>query len=197
MKFNICNIKIFISFWFFAIVALFAALDASALSLYFALPVLMHELGHLIVMKVCGIHVKSIRFTAFSVDIQRNNSGVPGYGKEIAVSLGGIVCNLATALCVHLFAFHSMRAMLFTAANIAVAGFNLLPIGSLDGGMLVRLLTERFFGTNFAFSLSKIFSFIVLVPLFAAAIFLVMRPEHNFTLLAMCVYLLLDVIFLE
>jgi stage IV sporulation protein FB len=87
-----------------------------------------------------------------------------------------------------------MRAMTLVAANIAVAAFNLLPIGSLDGGEAARLLCGWFFKPKLAYALSRAFSFLALVPLFAAAVFLLLRPERNFTLVVLCTYLLIDII---
>jgi stage IV sporulation protein FB len=84
--------------------------------------------------------------------------------------------------------------MTLVATNIAVAAFNLLPIGSLDGGEAARLVCGYFFKPGLARAFSRAFSFLALVPLFAAAVFLLLRPERNFTLILLCTYLLIDII---
>lgn len=191
MRFCVGNTEIELSFWFFAIIALFAAVNADALLIYFMLPVVLHELGHFLAMAVCRIKIKAVKFTAFGVEIKK--AGKYKLNKEIAVSLGGITANLALALGLYLFAFKSMRIMLLISVNLVIALFNLLPIGNLDGGEIAKTVSEYFFKPRLAYMLSRIFSFAALVPLFAAAIFLVLLPERNFTLLLISVYLLIDI----
>jgi Zn-dependent protease len=82
-----------------------------------------------------------------------------------------------------------MRSMLLVAVNLAAAVFSLLPVGNLDGGAVVRLVSERFGGVGFAYNASRLCSFVVLVPLFAFAFWLLIGSQRNFTLLVVCVYL--------
>lgn len=194
MRFRFGGTDVELSFWFFAVVAVFAALSKDILAVYFMLPVIIHETGHIVAIAVCRVEIESIRFTAFGIDIKKKQQ--PGLmpGVELAVLFAGALANLAAAAGTYFFAAESMRSMLFVSVNIAVAIFNLLPIGSLDGGGIARVISEYYFKPRTAFVLSRLFSFIALVPLFAAAIFLILTPERNFTLLLICAYLLADVI---
>lgn len=194
MRFRIGATEVYLSFWFFTVMALFAASNASAFSLYIALPVLVHELGHLLAMAVCRAGISAVRFTAFGIEIQKSKSVRISFPCEIVISCAGIAANLIFAAGLYFFAFRSMRVMLLTAANIAVALFNLLPVGNLDGGEISRMLCERYLRPRLAYTLSRAFSFVALTPLFAASVFLLMRPERNFTLLLACACLLLDII---
>lgn len=194
MHITICGVDISFSFWFFAVVAGFVLLDKEVLALYMALPVCIHEMGHLAAMTVCRVKVRRIRFTAFSVNILKTSTASLGYGSEIAICLAGAAANLLVGLGLYLFAFQSVRVMFLLAANLAVALFNLLPIGNLDGGEVIKLLAERFSTVQLAHSLSRLASFVILVPLFAAAIFLLLARTHNVTLLITCVYLAVTII---
>lgn len=194
MRFRIKGTEIYLSFWFFAAAALFTAVNAAAFSLYILLPVVIHELGHLAAMAACGAKISAVRFTAFGVEIEKPKAARLSFARGIIISLAGITANLVLAAGLYIFAFHSMRVMLLVAVNIAIAGFNLLPVGNLDGGEVVRAFCERYMRPGLAYNLSRAFSFITLVPLFAASIFMLLRPERNFTLLLVSVYLLVDII---
>jgi len=188
----ILNIRLRLSFWFFALIALFLLLDRRIILLYIALPVIVHELGHIIVMAFCKVKITEISLTPVSVRIIAG-SPVLSYRKELAIAAGGIAANLIIALLWRLFAFQSMRVMLIVASNLAVAAFNLLPVGNLDGGRIVRILCARCLSPGLASAISKLISFAVLVPLSAIAAFLLLRGNGNFTLALVCAYLFLIV----
>ncbi len=190
------GLRVRFSFWFFAVVGLFALLDHRALFFYIALPVAVHELGHLLVMLACGIPVREIAFTPVSIRVTAG-PGRLSYRRELLVAAGGIAANLLAALALRLLAFQSVRAMLAVSSNLAVAFFSLLPVGSLDGGQMMRILCDGLFGPGLARKISIAVSFAVLVPLIAAAVWLLLREERNFTLAATCVYLAAVVIWQE
>lgn len=194
LRLRIGGVAFHLSFWFFAAVALFALLERGALVFYLALPIAVHELGHLIVMAACGVRARSVSFTALGVNIRRDSGNTLSYAKEIAVCLGGPAVNLAMALWLHLACFHSMRVMLLVAANIAVAVFNLAPIGDLDGGQIVSLLTARFFSPSVSRAISRAASFLVLGLLFGFAIFLALIRWPNPSLFVACAFLTANVI---
>jgi stage IV sporulation protein FB len=187
------GVEVSASFWFFAVAALFAVACPPALMVYALVPVAVHELGHLAALMVFGVKIREARLTAFGIGLQKAEGG-KALGAELAVSLAGAAANVAVAAGTYFFAFRSVRAMMLVAANVAVAAFNLLPIGSLDGGEAARLLCGYFFKPGLAHALSRAFSFLALVPLFAAAVFLLLRPPRNFTLIVLCTYLLVDII---
>ena len=187
------NIRLRFSFWFFAVLAVFALLaDRHILLWYFVLPVFVHELGHLIVMAACNIKVREIYFTPVSLRLRAG--GQLTLGKELAVAAGGIAANLAVALFLWLFAFQSMRTMLMIAVNLAVAAFNMLPVGSLDGGRMVAGLCARYLEPATARFVSRAVGFVVLLPLSALSIFLLISGSGNFTLALICAYLAVQVI---
>lgn len=194
MKFKLGDTEIELSFWFFVVVAIFASLSKDVLAIYFIIPVIIHESGHLIAIAVSRTKIESVRFTAFGIDIKKKQGLSLTPGTELSVLLAGALANLIAAAVTYLFIFKSMRSMLFVSTNIAVAIFNLIPVGNLDGGEIARKISEYYFKPRTAFVLSRVFSFAALTPLFAAAIFLVLTPPRNFTLLLICAYLLIDVI---
>lgn len=87
-----------------------------------------HELGHLAAVRLLGGDVKQINLTVVGAELVLDRA--LGYWQEGASALAGPGANLLLALtCCNL---EGWRA--FAGLNLALALFNLLPAGRLDGG---------------------------------------------------------------
>ena len=191
------KIQIRLSFWFFALFAFFTLLvERHILLWYIAMPILVHELGHLIAMIGCSVKIREIDFTPVSLRIRGGGQGL-SYGKELIVALGGVTANLGMAIFLWLFAFQSMRTMLLIAANLAVAAFNTMPVGGLDGGRVVSALCARYLAPETARLVPRLIGFAALAPLAALSIFLIREGGGNFTLALICGYLAIQMILRE
>jgi len=193
LEFRLGNIRITVSFWFLAAIGFFILYERSALFFYFAVPIIVHELGHIIVLYLCGGSISAINLRAFGVDICPNKLRL-SYHHEIMVTIAGIACNVIMALLLFWQRGQTMRSMLLISVNMAVAVFNILPIGNLDGGVLLRLLCEKTGNSHNTNTISCAVSFLLLLPLFILAFYLLLQPARNVTLLIVCIYLLVMVI---
>jgi len=108
--------------------------DRSGLVWMAFLACVLHELGHLAALHLLGIHVCRVRVTVFGARMEL--CGGASYPRELAAAAAGPLVNLvlAYACC------RCAPLRLFAGANLALAAFNLLPVGELDGGRILDCL---------------------------------------------------------
>lgn len=197
LRFHIAGLDVGVSFWFFALLSACALVQQGELMFYLLLPVAVHELGHLLMMAAVGAEVRGVQCTASGIAIQRDAGCRMSYGREFLICAAGPAVNLALAGWLHLCCFHSVRTMFLVAANVAVGVFNLLPIGDLDGGQMLKLAAARWLPAGTAHRVSRVTAFAALGMLFGLAFFVLGRGWYNPTLLLACAYLAVNVIIRE
>ena len=122
--------RISVSFGFCALICILAWLDWR-FCLSFLLCALVHELGHLAAMKLCGISVDRITLSAGGAVIR---AGFHDYKQELWCAAAGPLSGAVFAL-----------ALLRIYPKIAIVSLllsliNLLPLYPLDGGRILRAL---------------------------------------------------------
>ncbi|MCH5298083.1 MAG: site-2 protease family protein [Ruminococcus sp.] len=79
--------------------------------------------------------------------------------------------------------------------NLFLGIFNMLPVLSLDGGQILHLLLSRKIEDIKAQKAVNILTFIFIFPLAVLGFILLFKTKYNFSLLAVCLYLILSLIF--
>lgn len=151
------------------------------------LSVLIHEAGHLAVMRFFGISPERIRLTLFDFAIVDRSKTSISSGRETAVILAGICANLLTAAAAMPWSGETAEKIVST--NLTLAAFNGLPIGNLDGGQALSLILCRLMSIDRAIYVSRIISVIFLVPLTALGFIVLFRTGYNFSILLTALYL--------
>lgn len=100
---------------------------------------LAHELGHILVLRMLGNEIKYVRITIVGAEMRVSRD--MDYCGELAAVLAGPAVNLVLAVVLCQASWGRMAAGL----NLALALFNLLPVGRLDGGRALRCLLAIFF----------------------------------------------------
>lgn len=172
------NPKITISFYFTACITLLLILGKSYKSA--ALSLLVHEGGHLICMFLLSLPPKEIRLHLFGIDIVRDKNA--GYLSDAAISFAGPLANIIFSL----FGFPE---------SLILGIVHLLPIISLDGGRVLFSLLALFLSHKTADGIVLVLSYVIILPLAFLGFNLLLSSGNNFTLLLLCVYLLLSLIF--
>ena len=187
MSFSLCGRRVTITFPFTALVAFALFCDARGTVLAGLAAAACHEAGHLLAMALLGAPVTAFRFTAFGVELARGEGGRAGYLADALVSLSGPLGNLLVWL---VCALAGQGASAFAQGNLLLAGMNLLPAESLDGGQLLFSLLCPVLGVERAGRAAQLVSFAVLLPLAALSFLVLFRSRQNVSLLLVTLYLI-------
>ena len=88
----------------------------------------LHELGHLLVLRLLGARVRELRVSVFGAELVTSAARL-SYPGEIAAVLAGPAVNLLCAL-----GLGGAHAWVAAGAHLSLCLFNLLPVRPLDGG---------------------------------------------------------------
>ncbi len=117
-----------ITFGFCALVCVLGWLD-HVFCLWFLLCSAAHELGHLLMMKLCRVPVEGVCLTASGAVIE---GGFPSYRTEVLCAAAGPVAGLFSAVLLIPIAPRG------AAVGLLLSIVNLLPLYTLDGGRILR-----------------------------------------------------------
>ncbi|MGN0692721.1 MAG: site-2 protease family protein [Oscillospiraceae bacterium] len=96
---------------------------------------LLHELGHMAVMKLFGQKIYSVTFYGAGVKISPKKGTMLSKWREAAVLCAGCAVNALL--------FLIFGSSPFGLINLFLCVFNMLPAGGLDGGRILRLFLEE------------------------------------------------------
>lgn len=142
-----------------------------------------HELGHIFIIRLLGESIKGIRLTAIGAELMLARS--LGYWQEGLCALAGPGTNLLLALSCCNF----QGGLTFAGLNLALAVFNLLPVGRLDGGRALYCTLALLAGPETADRVGRWLDCLCTVGALAAGLFLAVLGE-NYTLLLVAFWLL-------
>lgn len=196
MQFNFKNIKITISFTFFALIILlviFNKNDFLYLSCFFAI---IHELGHLFFLNKFGVKICELKISLFGANIKTESFKKISIKNEIIILLSGPLVNLIFSAVLYFVNLINKNVDLsnLILINLGLATFNLLPFYNFDGGKIVEILLKSKFSEKFSETIVSCISIAILVPftLFSVNIFL--RNYKDFYFLVVSVLILLTII---
>ena len=130
-------------FSFFLLMAVLLVWDRDRLVLPVLLAVILHELGHLTAMLLCGVGVRGVCCTGSGVHILPGWHKKGGRIRELTVHLAGVAVNFLMAGLFFLFPMGFYGAY-FSLINLLLGCFHLIPAGNLDGANALRCLLSRY-----------------------------------------------------
>lgn len=142
--------------------------------------VLIHELTHLIVLRLMGGAATSLTITPFGLSIDR--VGLLSHWEEILLSLSAPIVNLLLA---GLYSYLQMDSCT-VESNLGFGLLNLLPIYPLDGGAALKALLSVFLDRETSERLTRWGSmlFLLLFWLLAVAVALILNGGLSMLLLS-------------
>ena len=145
---------------------------------------ILHELGHLTALIYFQSNVKEISITIFGAKINFDNR--LSYVEEMVTAAAGPCVNLILAL----VSSKVLNRQVFAGINLALASFNLLPIGPLDGARILQCLLAQMGSDDISCRLSRCVTF-SFTALFGGLGLAVALWGRNPTLLLMSIWLLI------
>ncbi|MCL2088801.1 MAG: site-2 protease family protein [Oscillospiraceae bacterium] len=181
---EIHNIRIRLTFLFFALIAVFLLFDSHGIALTVVAAAFAHETAHGLAFALVGSRPEEISLE-FSGIRMIGGRRILSLGREYFVLAAGSGVNIITAVFMYLCGYER-AAML----NMMTGLFNLLPMSSLDGGKMLTLALESRFSQYTARIAVKIISYALLIPVLAGGIYLAFG--RNLTLLATGIYMTIN-----
>lgn len=167
-------------------------LDRTGLAPLALLCVIVHECGHYLALYLMHIEVERVSFKLFGINITLRHGSALSYRQEIVLALAGCAANVSA--CVPAYIMYAARLFplqtgAFFAFNLMLGGFNLLPIGSLDGGRAIEAILCCKFSCNTAEKTISILSVLLIIPLTLAGAIVLKDSGYNLSLIIASVYL--------
>ena len=189
MEFRLGRCLIAISPLFVCFLCIILLVDRTGIILLGLISVVIHELGHLIFMIITKKQPESVSFQLGGIIIKSN--GFSGYNNDFLIAMGGCLFNLIAFSFSSYFYYKtkSEMAMLFSAANLGLFLFNLLPVSGLDGMDLIKLKLLKKFSIEKTNKICNIISISFLLTSLFVAIVLTYFKSINPTILISLIYL--------
>lgn len=140
--------------------------------------VLLHECGHWITAKLCRVPVAGFRF-GFG-GLRMHMTGLVSYGTEFAIAAAGPIVNLLFWLMLpsspeKLPALWADDLLFFREASLYLGLFNLLPIGTMDGGRLLRVALSVILSPQIAEAVTRYLTLLFMLTFWLAAAYALLR----------------------
>ena len=175
---------------FWIAVALFDRTMQTATALTAAI---FHELGHVAVIKLCGMHLTSLTVLPYGIEMTTDRLPCSFY-EDIAVNAAGCAVNLTSAPLFHAFGsvIHGELGeflLLLSTSSVALGILNAVPIISLDGGCVLESVLALLLPPQKVYGIVRAISFIFLILLWIFATYIFMFSGYNYSLFAMALWL--------
>ena len=185
---NIFKINTFT--YLFFLLSILSGYYKNILTIYLTL--IIHELGHYLIMKIYKINVYSITIYPYGGMIKSNILINTNSKKILLISLGGIIFQILFMTILYLL--YNLNIIniyiykLFLENNIYIIIFNLLPIYPLDGFKILNSILELLFNYKKSINLIFIINIITIILFF---LYLYINKITNYLII---IFLLINLI---
>ncbi len=199
MQFKIKTTTFKISFSFLALILLALATDKSRTVILFLIFAVLHEAVHLIFIYCLSVPPKMVSLSLLGANISRCDNSTTSLSSEFLINISAPVFNIATGAFLKIISIinSEYNSLLEETAlvNLALGLFNLVPFYTFDGGNALKYFLLKFCTEKATEGLMTVISLVVTVLFSFTSIYIFLNYHHNFSLLIMCVYMFLSIIF--
>lgn len=126
---------------------------------------ILHELFHIIALKLCGFQILSVSLGALGAKIDT----------DAETGVKSILCALAGPLAGFLLLFFVRKIPMIALCGLFQSAANLLPIYPLDGGRALKEFIFLIFPAQRANKIASVIEWIAWIMLFAVSVFGVLK----------------------
>lgn len=162
-------------------------MDTEGMFLYVLASSLLHELGHLGMMFVCGAKLRRVEWSGFGFLLRFD--GLLPYTHDALIAAGGVMMNLLTAFFFAQTAEYTAYAAemcLAAGVNLLMGLFHLLPALPLDGGQVLLALLSCRLPEDWAREIVRRISLAIGVGLLIFGVYILIKTRYNISILALC-----------
>lgn len=147
-------------------------------------PVIVHELGHIVMLRLCGLPIR--RFSADLGGFCIEYGGIASPLEHCACAFAGPAAGLAYAFAASYFAARSGNEVLTLSAGVSflLSVFNLLPVLPLDGGRIFSVAMTGLLGSRRGDAVTKGVGLALSTALLFAGTWLMWRGDGTALMLA-------------
>lgn len=195
MKLRILKTEITISYLIICVASICIIAGIFDSFLYCLFAIIIHESGHIILMCIFGYAPEKIKISLFEISISDRKRQERSFIQNFLIIFFGPFSNFICFILFYLLYLIGNDFFLYpAAANLSVGLFNVLPVMSLDGGHLLYLVLCRFFSESISQRVVNVITFIIIFPLAFFGFVLLFNSKYNFSLLIVCIYLVLSLL---
>ena len=145
------------------------------------LAVTIHELGHILAAKLCGIDLGELKLGILGAAIIPQNT-LFSYKKELILCIGGPAANIFSALAASPLKNSAPFFNQFWIYSISLAALNLMPIKTFDGGRIFSSLLLYKLPVKTAEKILNAISFIFIFTLWSISVYLLLKISSSISL---------------
>lgn len=187
---NKFHVSVELSPLFFGLLAWLLVYEQKGLAAGCLAASLIHECGHLLMMFFRHCLPRRIVVGIFGMRMERDETCALGFMDDVFIAVGGPAINLACGLL-----FFLLGKQQAAAIHLVLAGLNLLPVDTLDGGTILLNILYRFLPYDTAGKVMLFVSIATVFPLGVAGFYILLKTGTNISLLLVDAYLVLLLIF--
>ncbi len=150
----------------------------------------LHEVGHYLAVWSLGLPLSGVRVEGLGARMDVSGR-VLSYGEEWLVAAAGPLASLLLSVAAAPLWSVWETARIFSCVSLLLGLFNLLPIRSFDGGRMLEVSLSSLFGPRAAERVLRISTAVLLILLWATAVYFLLIAADGLSLLCFSLSLLL------